>query len=220
MVIYVIPEWVLVGKGANMVISLLHRFLAKYSSGETQLVLNADNCVGQNKNNTMLQYLMWRVTAGLSRHIELPFTVAGHTKFGPDYGFGIFKRLYHHAEVNSIKDVCQLMEKSKLLIAEPVGTEQGEVQIPRFDWQDKFSSMDKTAEMNKFHHFLFDSNKPGVVSVKEYAKSGSIELQLENRLLDTPVLPNSMIPVGLSAKSQKARISVPENSAICFTLQQ
>ena len=35
MVIYVIPESVLVGKGANMVISLLHHFLAKYSSGET-----------------------------------------------------------------------------------------------------------------------------------------------------------------------------------------
>ena len=149
MVIYVIPESVLVGKGANMVISLLHRFLAKYSSGETQLVLNADNCVGQNKNNTMLQYLMWRVTAGLSRHIELAFMVAGHTKCGPDYGFGIFKRLYRHAEVNSIKDVCQLMEKSKLLIAEPVGTEQREVLIPCFDWQAKFSSMDKIVGMKK-----------------------------------------------------------------------
>jgi len=54
MVIYVIPESVLVGKGANMVISLLHHFLEKYSSGEERIVLNADNCVGQNKNNTML----------------------------------------------------------------------------------------------------------------------------------------------------------------------
>ena len=34
-------------------------------------------------------------------------------------------------------------------------------------------------------------------------QSGSIELQLENRLLDTPVLPNSMIPAGLSAKRQE-----------------
>ena len=54
-VVYVIPESVLVGKGANMVISLLHHFLEKYSNGEKRIVLNADNCVGQNKNNTMLQ---------------------------------------------------------------------------------------------------------------------------------------------------------------------
>jgi len=68
----------------------------------TKELLNADNCVGQNKNNTMLQYLMWRVTVGLSSHIELAFMVAGHTKFGPDYGFGVFKRLYRHAEVNTV----------------------------------------------------------------------------------------------------------------------
>jgi len=106
----------------------------------------------------MLQYLMWRVTAGLSRHIELAFMVAGHTKFGPDYGFGIFKRLYRHAEVNSIKWISQNL-----------GTEQGEVLIPCFDWQAKFSSMDKIVGIKKFHYFLFDSNKPGVVSGKEYA---------------------------------------------------
>lgn len=88
----------MVGKGANMVISLLHHFLEKYSSGEERILLNADNCVAQNKNNTMLQYLMWRVTVGLSSHIELAFMVAGHTKFGPDYGLGVFKRLYRHAE--------------------------------------------------------------------------------------------------------------------------
>jgi len=34
MVIYVIPEAVLVSKGSNIVVSLLHHFLAKYSLGE------------------------------------------------------------------------------------------------------------------------------------------------------------------------------------------
>ena len=140
MVIYVIPESVLVGNGANMVVSLLHHFLAKYSSGEQRVVLNADNCVGQNKNNTVLQYLMWRVTCGLNSHIELALMLAGHTKFGPDYGFGVFKRMYRHAEVNTVKDVCGLIERSKLLLAEPVGTEEGEVLIPCFDWQTKFAS--------------------------------------------------------------------------------
>jgi len=30
------------------------------------MVLNADNCVGQNKNNSVLQYMMWRVATGMN----------------------------------------------------------------------------------------------------------------------------------------------------------
>jgi len=77
----------------------LYHFLAKYAAGMTQIVLN---CVGQNKNNTVLQYLMWRVATGLSTRTELAFMVAGHTKFSPDYGFGVFKKFYRHSELNSV----------------------------------------------------------------------------------------------------------------------
>jgi len=72
------------------------------------MVLNADNCVGQNKNNSVLQYMMWRVATGMNSFIELAFMVAGHTKFSPDYGFSIFKCLYRNADVNSVDDVCNL----------------------------------------------------------------------------------------------------------------
>ena len=40
-------------------------------------------------------------------------------------------------------EVCKLMSGSKLLIAEPVGTEQGDVLIPCYDWQAKFASLGK-----------------------------------------------------------------------------
>lgn len=161
MVIYVIPEAVLVSKGSNMVISLLHHFLSKYSSGETQMFLNADNCVGQNKNSTVMQYMMWRVATAANKHVEVAFMVAGHTKFGPDFGFGVFKRLYRRADVNTVTDVCRLIESSKLLLAEPVGSESGDVLIPCYDWQSKFASMNKIVGIKKFHHFIFDSTRPG-----------------------------------------------------------
>ena len=74
------------------------------------------------------------VVTGLSSRVELAFMISGNTKFGPDYGFGVFKRLYRHAEVNSVDEVCKLMSGSKLLIAEPVGTEQGDMLIPCYDW--------------------------------------------------------------------------------------
>lgn len=52
---YLIDEAVATGKGANTVVSLLHHFLANHGLGETDLSLHADNCVGQNKNNVVLQ---------------------------------------------------------------------------------------------------------------------------------------------------------------------
>jgi len=50
---YLIDEACDTGKGANTVISLLHHFLGNHSLGEHELALHADNCTGQNKNNTI-----------------------------------------------------------------------------------------------------------------------------------------------------------------------
>lgn len=52
---YLIDESCDTGKGANTVVSLLHHFLEHHALGETELGLHADNCSGQNKNNTVLQ---------------------------------------------------------------------------------------------------------------------------------------------------------------------
>jgi len=203
MVIYVIPEAILVSKGSNMVVSLLHHFLGKYAAGVTQITLNADNCVGQNKNNTVLQYLMWRVITGLSTRIELAFMVAGHTKFSPDYGFGVFKKLYRHSELNSVEEVCAMMGRSSLLVAEPVGTEQDAI-IPCYDWQAKFASAGKIVGLKQFHHFGFDTTKPGVCMVRQYARSQVTEIQITHH--DTalsPDLPPVIVPTGLSHARQE-----------------
>ena len=52
---YLIDEGVDTGKGSNTVVSLLHHYLAKYGLGAQHLTAHADNCVGQNKNNTVIQ---------------------------------------------------------------------------------------------------------------------------------------------------------------------
>jgi len=46
-----------IGKGANTVISLVHNYFTYYGLGETDLIIHADNCAGQNKNNAMIMYL-------------------------------------------------------------------------------------------------------------------------------------------------------------------
>ena len=195
MVIYIIPEAVLVSKGSNMVVSLLHHFLSKYCPGVVRMVLNADNCVGRNKNNTVLQYLMWRIGVGLSKEIELAFMVAGHTKFGPDYGFGVFKRLYRHSEVHSIQNICSLIQSSKLLLAEPVGTEQGESLIPCYDCQAKFNHLQKIQGLKQFHHFSFSENHQNISMVKHFA--GSPASQITTGWDGNPELPQVIPPTGL-----------------------
>ena len=44
-------------KGANSIVSMVHYHLKYYSHGEDNVCLQADNCVGQNKNNIMTSYL-------------------------------------------------------------------------------------------------------------------------------------------------------------------
>ena len=54
----------------------------------------ADNCTGQNKNRYMMYYLAWRVLADLHDEITMSFLPVGHTKFVPDWCFGLAKQCF------------------------------------------------------------------------------------------------------------------------------
>ena len=42
------------------------------------------------ENNAMIHYLTWGVLCGLHKDITLSFLVVDHTKFSPDWCFGLF----------------------------------------------------------------------------------------------------------------------------------
>ena len=132
---YLCDESVDRGKGANTVVSQLHHFFANHGLGEEHLYLHADNCTGQNKNNTMMSYLAWRVMTGLHSSITLSFLVAGHTKFSPDWCFGLIKQLYRKTRVDCLDDIVEVVNKSaNCNVAQLVGTQQGDVLVPVYDW--------------------------------------------------------------------------------------
>lgn len=57
---YLIDEADFLEKNSNVVISLLDHFFKTHAIGETHAYLTADNSVAQNKNNAVLQYLVYR----------------------------------------------------------------------------------------------------------------------------------------------------------------
>ena len=67
---YLVNEACTIGEnGANSMISMLHHFFDQHSLGETKLEFHADNCVGQNKNKSVVAYLCWWCIVGLHKEI-------------------------------------------------------------------------------------------------------------------------------------------------------
>ena len=173
---YLIDEAVDMGKGSNAIVSMLHHFFAHHGLGEKTVHLHADNCGGQNKNATMVQYLLWRVMTGLHTEITLSFMIPGHTKFSPDWCFGLLKKRYRRTKVGGLTDLVTVVnESASVNVAQPTGREDGSPIVATYNWQDYFSTFcTKVKGIKKLHHVRFSSS-PGAIFIKE--KAGSPEVQ-------------------------------------------
>ena len=195
------------GKGANIVISQLDFFFSHHGLGEKEVYLHADNCTGQNKNNCMLHYLAWRSMTGRHTQITLSFLVVGHTKFAPDWCFGLFKRAFRRTPVGSLQGIAQVVNDSaQCNFAQLVTTEDGSNMVPMFDWTDFFANHTKKIPgIKKYHHFRFDSSHPGKVFVRIHSDCLEEELDLlkvESWLPDPNAYPAQLTPKGLSSQRQ------------------
>src|SRR3954471_10586510 len=121
------------GKGPDTVVSMMHDYFQKHGLGEKNITIHADNCSSQNKNNTMIWYLAWRMMNGLHKRITYSFMVPGHTKFSPDGFFGLIKLKLKKAEVDDLDDLIKnVVEKStggNFNIAQPIFNENGDREV-------------------------------------------------------------------------------------------
>lgn len=174
--------------------------------GEKHLQLNADNCAGQNKNNYLLWYLSWRVDTGLHTTVELSFLLAGHTKFAPDWCFGLIKRLFRRTKVSCLKDISDVVENSTqqgINIPQLVGDESGKVFIPVYDWVNFLLPVyTKFVGLKKQHHFLFSADQPGCMRFKRYAESNEETYRLRKKEI-VAGMPEIIQPDGLDAARKK-----------------
>ncbi len=206
---YLIDEADFLDKNANMVISLLDHFFANHGLGEKSVCLTADNCVGQNKNNSVLQYLLYRVFIGLHERIALSFLVVGHTKFSPDGYFGLIRQRYRRSQVYTYDHLARLIGESSrnghnvCQRYREAGRKSSEI-IYR-DWSSWLSRyFKKLLGITSYHHFRIDSSKPGVVFAKEKVDGEEKEYNLlrqtfpYRRKKPPRRLPNTIEPKGLS----------------------
>jgi hypothetical protein len=205
---------------------MLDHFFTHHGVGEKYACLTADNCVGQNKNNAVLQYLLYRVLAGLHDNIELSFMIVGHTKFAPDGYFGLIRRRYRRSNIYTYDDLVQtVIDSSEHNDCQAAGnheTVNNSEQLIYRNWSTwllKFFK--KLPEITSYRHFKISKNKPGVVLLKKNIDAEESEVLLLKR--DVPFgknkafrLPSKIKPSGLSLERQwylhdKIRVHIPND---------
>jgi hypothetical protein len=172
---YLIDEADFPGKNANTVISLLDHFFVHYGLGEKTAYLTSDNCVAQNKNNAMIQYLMYRVLTGFHDRIEFSFLVVGHTKFSPDGYFGLIRKRYRRSNVYTYDDLVDTINHStqgghNICQRYAASGSSQKTRIVFRDWVSWLAKHFKSIPgITGYRHFKIDHREHGIVTLKETA---------------------------------------------------
>ena len=191
-------------KGTNAVISRLHYVFEHYGLGENEAYLHVDNCIGQNKNNAVMQYMMWRIMTGRHKRIRLSFLVVGHTKFSPDWCFGLFKRLYRHTNITCLNDIKDTVEKSSVCnTVQLVAEQDGTINVPMYNWSAFLSPHFKSIPgIKSYQHFEFHCESPGDVLLQKNADTPPQKLRILKACWDAQGRPDIVPPKGLSLERQ------------------
>ena len=139
--------------GPNAVVSMLHHYFEHHSGHEPEYHLHADNCVGQNKNRTVVSYLAWRVITGLNKKITLSFMLVGHTRCFVDGNFGLLKRAYRKSDVDTVQQLKEIATKS---------SRSNIAQMYPWEWREWDNMLDTLFKpvlgIRKYQHFTFNND--------------------------------------------------------------
>ena len=111
----------------------------------------------------------------------MSFMVVGHTKFAPDWCFGLLKQ----GEQNSAASLTASLRLHKWSavcnVSQLVSREDGTA-VDMYDWTSFFvPRFKKLTGIKKHHHFYMDSARPGEVVVKQ--RSDSLHKLLKGTLI-------------------------------------
>lgn len=199
------------GKGGNYVSSMLTLFLFDLSNQfkARSVLLNADNCCSQNKNNIVLWVLELLVMLSVFDHIELKFLVKGHTHCSVDGGHGLIKKEWRKRDVFSI-------HQAKGVIEECSNTQRAIIITSKefYDWSSLLEPYFRKLPGISFQQeFKFHKDHFGIVSYRNchgaewqsYSLLKSKSRRLPKALSSTESIKkrlNVLKPPGIQAKKQ------------------
>lgn len=165
-------------KGPNEVCTcLLHCIMENLSSDVKQLYLFADNCPGQNKNHTVLRFLL--TMTHLIPEIHYCFPVRGHSFNACDRDFGVAKRkikredrIYTPEEYETL--IRSSSQKNNFRV---ISLETEDILNFKSWWPNHYkrnatslcSYGSKTKvkfQMSMYSHFTFHCNSPGIIEAR------------------------------------------------------
>jgi hypothetical protein len=207
---YLIDEADFLEKNANTVISLLDHFFSNYALGEMSAYLTADNCVGQNKNNALIQYLMYRVLSGLHTNIEMSFLIVGHTKFSPDSHFGLIKQRYRSSQIYTYDQLVKTVEESAHAgynCCHRVPQKANQKEVVYRNWSEWLSSyFNQIKGITGYHHFIIKDENNDSIILKERVDSVGKSFKILKKEVDFKSTrrypPTCLSPLGLSLERQ------------------
>jgi hypothetical protein len=211
-VLFLTDELEFVDKGSNAVISYLHAFFELYGLGEKVVYLQADNCVGQNKNKYVMWYLLWRTLNNLHEKITLSFMVKGHTKFSPDGYFGLFKIQYQKENIDWMGDVikCVREASNNSIIPLPYGLslKRKEPFYQFYDWKSFLSTIFKEIpKITSYNYFSCNNKDLGILKLKSNPDGEDSSLSLlknkHKRFTGSIKMPKIIKPLGLDPDRQE-----------------
>ena len=144
---------------------------------------------------------------GLHREVTLSFMLVGHTKFAPDWCFGLFKQRYRRTFVSSLHDITEVVNTSAdVNVAQLVGTQNGNPVVPVYNSATYLAEHYRNVpQMKSYRHFNFSASTPGVVVMKEFSDSAETSFTMLSDEGWTPShqeLPSLIKPTGLPLTRQ------------------
>ena len=141
--------------------------------------------------------------SGHHETIDYNFLLAGHTKFAPDWCFGLVKQKTRKTYISSLFDIARAVEDSATVnTAEFVGLHNGRVLVTMYDWTSFLETFfKKIPRLKTFHHFCFNKDYPGTVFCKQYWSSEEQAIHIlksESNVPQPHLLPPVISPTGIS----------------------
>ncbi|KAE9291048.1 hypothetical protein PF001_g19333 [Phytophthora fragariae] len=149
-------------------------------AGKMHLIVYADNCSGQNKNNYVIKFFLAQVQMGVFERIDYKFFVKGHTKNSCDRGFGHIRRHVGRADCWKMDHIVSAVNEA--------ATSSSAVHISRGN--EFFKSYKplvtelykKLVGVQQYQIFSMEATKPGVVQCKKGPDDEPVEQDLRRKV--------------------------------------